>query len=212
MRTRFKTVLAVAAILMTLLSVGTSSAQITGLYLSAYTGYVAPDDMNVDLRGVGHSFDLDTDQTGIFGAKIGWTPPILGFFAMEVDVNHIFESNYGPTMVNGILETGDIYMSNVFFNVLLRAPVLPIRPFAGAGIGSSSFHIQGTEIVGGRPYTASEDDLAFAWQFLAGVEMDIMPFWSIDLTYRYFGTDPSLDLADVEYRASIFTVGFSFRF
>ncbi len=44
------------------------------------------------------------------------------------------------------------------------------------------------------------------------MNIDIAPNLSMDLTYRYFGTDPHMSYVDVEYRTSIFTVGLNFHF
>ena len=193
--------------------VGTASAQqATGFYVSAYTGYVVPQNMNWDVTTAGVSFDVDTDSTGILGFKVGWVPPAAKYLALEMDFNYIFESNYGPTTVSGVTESGDIYLSNVLFNLLLRYPDGRIHPYIGGGIGWSYFNIEGFETVGGIPYYASEDAYSFAWQFLAGIDFDISPNLSVDLCYRYYGTDPSLLITDIEYRASIFTVGLNFRF
>ena len=130
--------------------VGTASAQqATGFYVSAYTGYVVPQNMNWDVTTAGVSFDVDTDSTGILGFKVGWVPPAAKYLALEMDFNYIFESNYGPTTVSGVTESGDIYLSNVLFNLLLRYPDGRIHPYIGGGIGWSYFNIEGFETVGG---------------------------------------------------------------
>jgi len=199
--------------LLLLVPFGNASAQqVSGFYVSGYAGYVAPQDMNWDVTTAGVNFDVETDSTGILGFKVGWVPPTAKYLALEMDLNYIFESNYGPTTISGVTESGDVYLSNVLFNLLLRYPEGRFHPFIGAGIGWSYFNIEGFETFGGRSFYTSEDAYSFAWQFLAGIDFDISPNLSIDLTYRYYGTDPSLAITDIEYRASIFTVGLNFRF
>jgi opacity protein-like surface antigen len=183
-----------------------------GFYVGAYAGYVSPQDMHWDVNTAGVSFDVDTDSTGIIGGKFGWVPPAAEYLALEVDLNYTLESNYGPTTVSGVTESGDIYLSNILFNLLLRYPEGRFHPYIGAGIGFSYFNIEGFETVGGRSYYTYEDDYTFAWQFIAGVDFEVAPNWSVDLTYRYFGTNPSLLYTDIEYQVSIITAGFKFHF
>ncbi len=205
----------VAFLLMLLLLVPVDKAsaqQATGLYVSAYAGYVAPQDMHWDINTAGVSFDVDTNSTGILGFKVGWVPPTAKYLALEMDLNYIFESNYGPTTISGVTESGNVYLSNVLFNLLLKYPEGRFHPYVGAGIGWSYFNIDGLETVGGRSFLTSEDAYSFAWQFLAGIDFDISPNLSVDLCYRYYGTDPSLTITDIEYRANILTVGLNFRF
>jgi len=68
------------------------------------------------------------------------------------------------------------------------------------------------ETVGGGSFYQEEYETSFAWQFLGGLNFQIAPNLSADLTYRYFGTDPHLAFVDVEYRASMVSLGLNFHF
>jgi opacity protein-like surface antigen len=189
-----------------------AAAQGQGFYLGVFGGYVMPDDMKFTTTPPGVSYDISTDDTGIMGVKFGWVPPTVKYLALEMELGYIFESNYGPTTNYGVTMSGDVYLSNVMFNLLFRYPTGKIHPYLGAGIGWSYFNVEGVESDGRFLYYVSEDDYAFAWQFLAGVDFEIANNMSIDLGYRYFGTDPNLTITEIEYRANIFTVGLNFRF
>jgi len=73
-------------------------------------------------------------------------------------------------------------------------------------------NIRNTESVGGIVYVAEETETGFAWQFLAGVNVELAPNLSADLAYRYFGTNPDFTLIDVDYRAHAVTLGLNFHF
>ncbi len=188
---------------------GEAAAQSQGFYLGVFGGYAVPDDMRISVRGA--SVDAGTDNTGVLGVKFGWIPPQAKFLALEMEFGHIFEHSYSYATARGS-ESGDVYLNNVMFNLLFRYPDGGIHPYIGAGIGWSYFNAEATGYDAYGPYYASEDDYAFAWQFLAGVDFQIANNISLDLGYRYFGTDPDLLIADIEYRANIFTVGLNFRF
>ncbi len=74
-------------------------------------------------------------------------------------------------------------------------------------------NIQNTESIGNTVVNvANETATGFAWQFLAGVNVDLAPNLSADLTYRYFGTNPSFTLINVDYRTQAVTFGLNFHF
>lgn len=204
------------SVFMVFLPIKDALAQTSPFYVGVFGGYVMPEDMNFDVTTAGVSFDVTTDSTGIIGFKFGYVLPAARFLALEMEFNHMFEHNYGPTTVpsarGDVREAGDVYLSNFFFNALLRYPDGKIHPYVGAGIGSCYFNISGTETLGGVTWFEEEDDYSFAWQFLAGVNFEIANNLSVDLGYRYYGTDASLLITDIEYRANIITAGINFNF
>ncbi len=211
-KTAFSVTILLLSVFMVFLPIKNAPAQTSPFYVGVFGGYVMPEDMNFDVNTAGVSFDVTTDSTGIIGFKFGYVLPAARFLALEMEFNHIFEHNYGPTTVSGVIEAGDVYLSNFFFNALLRYPDGKIHPYVGAGIGSCYFNIKGIETYRGVTYFAEEDDYSFAWQFLAGVNFEIANNLSVDLGYRYYGTDASLLITDIEYRANIITAGINFHF
>jgi opacity protein-like surface antigen len=97
--------------------------------------------------------------------------------------------------------------------LLLRYPKGRFHPYVGGGIGWSYFNIHNLETKpNGITEIQDESNTNFAWQLLGGLNFEIVPNLSADLTYRYFGTDPHLDVIDVNYRTSVITAGLNFHF
>ena len=193
-------------------SPGSAIAQTRPLYFGIFGGYTIPQDMTWQSKTSDDSLDLSVDNTGMIGFKLGYILPQASMLALEFEYNHIFEHNYGPAEASHVREAGDVYLDNFFFNLLLRYPQGRIHPYVGAGIGFSYFDINNLETFRGITFEQRESDTAFAWQFLAGLNFEIAPNLSADLTYRYFGTDPHLEFVDVEYRTSVISAGINFHF
>jgi opacity protein-like surface antigen len=187
-------------------------AQLRPFYAGVFGGYSVPQSMNWKSIATGQSIDLGVDNTGVFGFKGGYIIPQAPMVALEFEYYHIFENNYGPGGTSTVRESGNLYLDNFFFNFILRYPKGKIHPFVGAGIGWSYMNINNVETVGGWSFYQSESSTSFAWQFLGGVNLELAPNISLDLMYRYFGTDPSLAFVDVTYRTSIFSGGINFHF
>ena len=64
-------------------------------------------------------------------------------------------------------------------------------PFVGVGVGVAHTKLD-TEFIGpvhGVKVKTNDSDTAFAYQFLAGVSWAFHPSWSIDLMYKFYGTN-----------------------
>ncbi|MGD0626335.1 MAG: outer membrane beta-barrel protein [Thermodesulfobacteriota bacterium] len=191
---------------------GSAVAQTRPFYIGVFGGYTIPQNMTWESKITGESLNINVDNTGMIGFKFGYILPPVRFLALEFEYNHIFEHNYGPAEASGVREAGDVYLDNFFFNLLLRYPKGRIHPYVGGGIGWSYFNIKNLETFRGFTDVQEESNTAFAWQFLGGVNFEIVPNISVDLTYRYFGTDPHLSVMDVEYRTSVISAGLNFHF
>jgi opacity protein-like surface antigen len=191
---------------------GSAVAQTRPFYIGVFGGYTIPQNMTWESKITGESLNINVDNTGMIGFKFGYILPPVRFLALEFEYNHIFEHNYGPAEASGVREAGDVYLDNFFFNLLLRYPKGRIHPYVGAGIGFSYFDIKNLETFQGFTVEQWESNTAFAWQFLGGVNFEIVPNISVDLTYRYFGTDPHLSVVDVDYRTSVISAGINFHF
>jgi OOP family OmpA-OmpF porin len=187
-------------------------AQMRPFYVGVFGGYTIPQDMTWHSKITGDTLNINVDNTGMIGFKFGYILPPVPFLAFEFEYNHIFEHNYGPAEASGFREAGDMYLDNFFFNLLFRYPQGRIHPYVGGGIGWSYFHIHNLETFRGFTDVQEESDTSFAWQVLGGVNFEIVPYLSLDLTYRYLGTDPHLDVVDVTYRTSVITAGINFHF
>jgi len=183
------------------------------LYFGVFGGYVAPQDMTWTSNVTGTSADLSLDSSGMMGLKMGYILPQARALAFELEWNYMFNQNIPPQVISGVKESGEVALNNFLVNVILRYPEGKIHPYVGGGIGASSMYIQNTESIGGVVVNvADETATGFAWQFLAGVNVDLAPNLSADLTYRYFGTNPGFSLIDVDYRTQAVTFGLNFHF
>jgi len=183
------------------------------LYFGVFGGYVAPQDMTWTSKVTGVSADLALDSSGMMGLKMGYILPQARALAFELEWNYMFNETIPSQVVSGVRESGEVALNNFLVNVILRYPEGKIHPYIGGGIGASSMYIQNTESIGGRVVNvADETATGFAWQFLAGVNVDLAPNLSADLTYRYFGTNPGFSLIDVDYRTQAITFGLNFHF
>jgi len=215
MKTRLKVVVPVVLSVVMLLT-GAGYAQSYGpaspFYFGVFGGYVAPEDMTWNSKVTGASADLALDESGMMGLKMGFILPQARALALEMEWNYMFEQTIPSQVVSGVRESGDVALNNFLVNLILRYPEGKIHPYVGAGIGASSMNIRNTESVGSAVYVAEETATGFAWQFLAGVNVELAPNLSADLAYRYFGTEPGFSLIDVDYRTHAVTLGLNFHF
>jgi opacity protein-like surface antigen len=149
----------------------------------------------------------------MLGMKVGYILPQARALALEFEWNYMFQQNIPTQVVSGVTESGNVALNNFLFNLILRYPEGKIHPYVGGGIGGSSMNIQNTEARGGTIVNiANETSTGFAWQLLAGVNVELAPNLSADLQYRYFGTNPSFTAINVDYRTQAVTVGLNFHF
>jgi opacity protein-like surface antigen len=216
MKNRLKVALPVvlaAVIFLTGAGYAQSYGPASPLYFGVFGGYVAPQDMTWTSNVTGTSADLSLDSSGMIGFKMGYILPQARALAFELEWNYMFDQTIPSQVVSGVRESGEVALNNFLVNVILRYPEGKIHPYIGGGIGASSMYIQNTESIGGVVVNvADESATGFAWQFLAGVNVDLAPNLSADLTYRYFGTNPGFSLIDVDYRTQAVTLGLNFHF
>jgi opacity protein-like surface antigen len=183
------------------------------LYFGVFGGWVIPQSMNWKSNTSSNTADLTLDNSGMLGLKLGYILPQARALAVEFEWNYMFQQNI-PTQVtpNGVTESGNVSLNNFLFNLILRYPEGKFHPYIGGGIGGSSMNIQNTESDQNHVHVANETSTGFAWQLLAGINFDLAPNLSADLTYRYLGTNPSFTAINVDYRTSAVTVGLNFHF
>ena len=218
----------------------TASAQ-RGMYVGVFGGYTfSPDASWEDYYS---SIDLNVQETGIFGVKFGFNPPPIKFFSIEFEYSYL-----NPDMDRTVFATagsdydaieGNAKIHNFMFNAIVKYPEGKIHPYLGLGIGASYFDFSAlsTANVGGVNYSerSSVDDTVFAWQILAGVDIDLTNNLSLDIGLRYFDAE-SADYHDdydddyyddhhhdhdddyyyegptLDYRSFMATAGLKFRF
>jgi len=196
-------------------------------YLSIYAGGSFPNtaDWN-DNIGIASSGTIELANSATFGVKAGhWfseaNSPFLG---IEVEANLQFPDweNVTTNRALGFLiippltrsVTADSTLVSVLFNTVLRIPKGPIHPYAGGGLGFAVWSI-GDQSLATVGTFQSETDTAFAWDFLAGVDVPLNKKVSIFTEYKYMGANfafPDHIGMDIDYRASLIYAGIIIRF
>jgi len=183
-------------------TIGSAAEARPGGYVSAFIGVSAPKDTTVTTD----DFDLNTtfvdDVEFDPGVNVGMTGGYdFGYLRLEGELSYKYAEikditdtadNFSFKSVDGDLGVFAM-MFNGFFDLHNNSPV---TPYFGGGIGFATLYISdthGTDTRGGitnRPLLYTEDwDNVFAYQVGGGVEIALNPMLSLDLSYRYFGTD-----------------------
>ena len=214
-KTAFAVSVFLLSVLVILLPASDVKAQMRPFYLGVFGGYTMPEDMEVDSAFVGN-YNIDLENGGILGVKFGFIPPQARFLALEVELNGMWNDYDRQVVITAPFrgeEQGDVTLANFMFNAKFRYPEGRLHPYVGFGIGWSSVTLDGKEYADGILVADyDDDDTSFAWQFLAGLTFEIAPSIELDLGYRYFWTEPQFDVADVEIKSHIATIGLNFHF
>jgi opacity protein-like surface antigen len=181
-------------------------------------------------------YDLDVQQTGIFGVKIGGTHPEIKNSSFEFEYSYL-----NPDVNRTVLTTagtdysaiqGNIKIHNFMFNAIVKYPEGKIHPYLGLGIGVSYFDLSliSTSRLNGVNYSErhSFNNAVFAWQVLTGVDIDLTNNFSIDIGCRYFDSESKVYYYDhynkhdhddyyndgptPDFSTFIVTLGLKFRF
>lgn len=203
---------AVALAALAIPAVSSAAPQRPGPYLSGF---------------IGATFPVDTDATGFFNDTIRFDPGInvggtmgMDFGAVrvegevsykdgEIDTVHDNVNDTRHSAVEGSLEA-TAFMANVFVDLHGSGP---ITPYFGGGVGFAALHLSDTTDRAGTLLYIADDEVAFAYQAGAGLEVALNRQVSLDLAYRYFGTsEVSFADADMEFRSHNATVGLRLKF
>jgi opacity protein-like surface antigen len=182
--------------------------------------------------GVGGAIGYDFGMINNVGLRIEGE---LGYRSHEVD-DHRITGPGAAAFVAGVLggiappppagalptgtpipgSRGDTDVHHYLINLLVDLrPGQQWNPYIGAGIGGANVDYDGWG-VGLAPRVLDDDDTAFAWQFIAGLELDLGSNWFANAEYRYFDIDgteiqtlPTVGVVNIEseYSAHNFNVG-----
>ena len=187
------------AVMLCLTSVPAATAKEAGpFYVGVFGGYVMPDDLE-------NSSDVSVEESWALGVKAGYIVPTFKWLAVELEFAYLAEQDLDQAGYSG-----NFSANNLMLNFVLRYPEGKIHPFIGGGIGWSWGELEAT----GPGVAIDDDDNAFAWQLMAGVNFEITPQWSAELSYRYmrgeyeFGGSGS----DTTSTNHMFLIGVNFHF
>jgi opacity protein-like surface antigen len=206
------------------------AAENTEFYFGFYGGYLIPQTMTMSERYYGNT-DATLENGYLVGVKSGWLTPFTNkIMAMEMEYNYIFDADFDKSKVVNLagrgLNTldGNIRVHAFLFNIKARYPEGLVHPYAGFGLGYSYFQMG--DITARLYGTGFVIDIipggsggAFCYQFIAGLDLDIAPHMSLGIGYKYFVARPTIKKDtfwgndyDLDYRASIISLGLTFTF
>jgi len=210
-------------------------SEVRSFYVGLFGGILIPEDADVDWDYIGiESADVDLDNSWTLGLKFGYILPQANWMAVELEYNYQGDQDFDEYLGTYDLDLntlgfyndvavsvdGDLSSHNLMANLIFRYPEGRIHPYVGGGIGVSfgSLEVKGNVESLGSATLVDDDDTAFAWQLMAGVNFEITPTVSADFTYKYFNSDYEFDAdyglgsLDVDTSNHIMTIGINYHF
>jgi opacity protein-like surface antigen len=166
-------------------------------YLGVQVGGTWVEDADIDYNNPLFNDGEATFDTGFNVGITGGVDCGPGRYELELsyrqnDFDEISAPGFASIPVGGDI-SALAFMANAFWDIETGSPV---TPYLGGGIGVANVSINDlAEPAFGQ--IADDDDTVFAYQFGAGVALELNPNMALDLGYRYFATsDP--EFTDVE--------------
>lgn len=164
-----------------------------GVYLSLVGGYVIPTDESAKVTYPVAVLSLDPELKNgfLYGAKIGWlTPFTKRILAVELEFNRLqnkFDSFNNTILLNGDM-SGKSSINLFMLNLLARKPDGRFHPYIGAGIGYADIKVSDITLntipLGPVSLSAGSDGV-FAYQVMAGIDIDITKNFFLGMGYKY---------------------------
>ncbi len=200
-----------------------------GPYVAGFAGVSIPRDTEATTTdfdtGLTFRDNVEFDAGPYVGGAAGFD---FGFLRLEGELSYRFSEIKSITDKDNNLSFHDVdgnlgalsVMANAFFDLHNQSP---ITPYFGGGIGFAVLHMDdttGIDPVSGNRLLLypSDDSTVFAYQVGAGVEIALNPMMSLDVGYRYFGTEGAtfengfLSTSDVKLESHNVMVGVRVKF
>lgn len=191
-------------------AVSSASSTRVGPYLSGFIGVTIPADADAGFFNEEIEFDPGFNVGGAAGMDYGALRVEGEISYKEADVDSITDRGTGETFrgIEGGIEA-TAFMVNLFVD--LHSPG-PITPYFGGGVGFAALHQSETfdDLV---TFYASDDEMVFAYQAGAGLEIALNRQVSLDLAYRYFRTsEATFTDSEMEFESHNATVGLRLKY
>lgn len=200
-----KIVIIACLILVVSLSKSAYGINIAGgnLYVKGKVGAVFTDDSNLKDADLGVVGEIIFDTTYNSSLALGYENR-LNSFRIEAEVGFMNVSiDQLNTDIGSFDGREDISVGRLMLNGYYDMNTGPITPYIGAGVGLAQFDGSFNTPFPDDPELVI-DDIVFAWQIMAGIDIVIWQRLSVDLGYGIFATDkPNFD----RYEAEFFTHG-----
>jgi opacity protein-like surface antigen len=196
-----------------LLSISSVAYSAEGPYVSGNLGFAVPNDSDItDSTIPGGSLNIESDTGPALGVAVGYD-----FGTTRVEGEIAYQKNdFDKTSIAGVgfNLTGDTsslaLLLNGYYDFTNESA---FTPFISAGIGFSRVEVNDMNISGSGIPGSNDDDTVFAYQVGAGVGYTVNEKITVDVKYRYSGTeDPKFDTTKAEYSSHNFYAGIRFAF
>jgi len=200
-----------------------------GPYASAFLGVSIPKDSTITAYDASGTQQIDDSVELDPGVFVGGTGGYdFGILRLEGELSYkhseinAVTDNFAPPIHHRDVD-GDLgvfaFMANAFLDLHNDTPV---TPYFGGGIGVATLHLSNTHDnnTGGRLYR-DDDASVFAYQVGGGLDIALNRRISLDLAYRYFGTQKAEfdrdnqfnnSTAEMKYESHNMAVGVRFKF
>ena len=179
-----------------------------GLYVSGNGGFATASDSdltNSTVPGVTVNTEFDTGLT--LGAALGYD---FNRFRVEGEISYQ-TNDVDKIGAQGVFfdATGDAtalaFLINGYYDFVNRSA---FTPYISAGLGFAQVEFNDLNISGSGFPGSSDDDTVFAYQIGIGVGYAVTEKVTIDVKYRYFGTEDSeYDTTEAEFASNNFLFG-----
>jgi len=191
------------------LSSNVSAEEKKGIYAGVSGGYVIPVGVNgilINTAGTYPPYGPDLKDGYLLGAKVGWlTPFTRQIVALELEYNHIY-NDFDSAERFILMPPADldldsaIHVDLIMLNAIARYPEGRIHPHVGLGLGYAYAKVDEAVVsFAGTPFWTYDggSDSVFAYQLIAGVDIDITDNIMLSLAYKY------IDLQEISYGSRI---------
>ena len=184
-----------------------------GLYVSGNIGFAMASDSDItDSTVPGVTVNTEFDTGLAFGAALGYD---FNRFRAEGEISYQ-KNDIDKIGSPGVIldATGDAkalsFLINGYYNFINSSA---FTPYISAGIGFAQVEFNDLDISSLGFSGSNDEDTVFAYQIGIGVGYAVTEKVTIDVKYRYFGTEDSeYDTTKAEFASNNFLFGVRFNF
>ena len=184
-----------------------------GLYMSGNIGFAMASDSDLtDSTVPGVTVNTEFDTGLAFGAALGYD---FNRFRMEGEISYQ-TNDVDKIGAQGVFfsATGDAtalsFLINGYYDFKNSSK---LTPYISAGLGFAQVEFNNLNISGLGFSGSNDEDTVFAYQIGMGIGYAVTEKVTIDLKYRYFGTEDSeYDTTEAEFSSNNILFGVRFNF
>ena len=184
-----------------------STTHAQDLYFSGNVGLAIPSDSDLDYPGLPGNPEVESDNGLALALAAGYD---FGNTRLECELtyqeNDLDQAGYAGNDYDLCGDTSSFaLLVNGYYDFVNQSR---FTPFLSAGVGVAEVKVRDGEVNGTAITDIDDEDRVMAFQFSAGVGIAVSETLTVDVKYRYFGTeDAEIEDADIEYWSSNFYLG-----